>query len=478
MQIFNALLNLCMLALWGYVILLRKQQEKQRSLLAELESFLEQLASAYVRCGDMRDALDDCTQACSGTLLKELQGLQEALTPEASADDFCRSSQNTYLLLLYSLCDTVRVFGDMQHEGMSLFVQNIRYIKEEVRLELLRRQEGHYAFLGLSALSVVPFFLCEPVRLWSASVSTSLVRFSVGSYGFVTLMVCFFLGAGCLWCVQELQFPRPPAVSLLDRCSERLLRLPLLGRLIDRQISAHYSYYLRKNEQLKVLQGFGNIREFLVKKLVCAGVASLSAVLLFAGGQLAGGAQGQTDVFVPAVVVLSAAAMLLGWMLPELRAAILQTRVAQQKMEETLRFQTVILLVMHYSRITVEEILQWMERFSFVFSRALQRAVDDYSYRRRESLEQLKEDLAYEPADALADALLVCDDLSVEQAFFDLSGSRAYNMEQFRRKISDLQREKAAFARVIAFLPFVAVLTLRLVIPFVLEGLTQLNGYA
>ncbi len=50
-------------------------------------------------------------------------------------------------------------------------------------------------------------------------------------------------------------------------------------------------------------------------------------------------------------------------------------------------------------------------------------------------------------------------------------------MEQFRQKAESLQREKAAFARVIAFLPFVALLALRLVVPFVLEGLTQLNTY-
>ena len=118
-----------------------------------------------------------------------------------------------------------------------------------------------------------------------------------------------------------------------------------------------------------------------------------------------------------------------------------------------------------------------MERFSSVFSRALQRAVDDFSYRRRESLEQLKEDLAYEPAVKLVEALIVCDDIPVSQAFYDLEGERAYHMEQHRQKAESLQREKAAFARVIAFLPFVALLALRLVVPFVLEGLMQLNSY-
>lgn len=476
MQIFNAVLNVSMLLLWLFVIHRRRCHEKEERLLAGLERFLEQLAGCYVRCGDMREALEECAADCDGALAAELLRLQDALSPDTrtDADEFCRQQKNTSLLLLYSLCDTVRVFGDRQKDGMSLFVQNIRYIKEEVRMELLRRQEGHYAFLGLSALCVVPFFICEPIRLWSTSVSQELLRFYTGSYGFVTFVVCFLLAAGCLWGVQELQYPQMPSDGRDALCA-RMLRLPPVGRLIDAHIFAHYSYYLRKNEQLKVLQGFGNIREFLVKKLLSAGAMLLLSALLLLGGMLSGGMQGRFPV---GVVVFLPAAALLGMLLPELWVVVLQTRVAQQKMEETLRFQTLILLVMYYSRITVEEILQWMERFSVVFSRALQRAVDDYSYRRRESLEQLKEELAYEPANALADALLVCDDLPVEQAFFDLAGSRTYNMEQFRQKISDMQREKAAVARVIAFLPFLAVLALRLVIPFVLEGLAQLGSYA
>ena len=156
---------------------------------------------------------------------------------------------------------------------------------------------------------------------------------------------------------------------------------------------------------------------------------------------------------------------------------ILRARVEYQKMEETLRFETLVLIVIHYSQITVEELLRQMERFSVVFSRALQRAVDDFSYHRRESLERLGDELGYEPAKKLADGLLACDDLPIAQVFHDVEDERAYNMESFKRKALDLQREKAAFARIIAFLPFVAVLVLRLVVPFVLEGLTQLNQY-
>lgn len=445
------------------------------------ERFLDELAGQYAKRGDMLEALEESMQVCDSSTQQELMGLVDALRTDDGPEDngyVGGSTKNACFLLLFTLCYTIRSFGDLRIQGVSLFVHNIRYIKEEVRTELLRRQEGRYAFLGLTALCVLPFFFSIPIQLWSASISGDLNRFYSGTYGFVTLMACFLLTVFCTVCVQELQYPTMPGTQK-HTVVMRLLKNPLLSFLIDRRIAAHYSRYLKKNEMLKVLQGFGNIREFLVQKLLsaclCACLVGLIAVGCFATG---------AGSRLPGILPLGAALLgimmvsaVIGYYLPDAWVIILQVRTGQQKSEETLRFETLILIVMHYKRITVEEILRWMERFSVVFSRALQRAVDDFSYRRRESLEQLKEDLAYEPAIKLVDALIVCDDIPVAQAFYDLEGERAYHMEQHRQKVESLQREKAAFARVIAFLPFVALLALRLVVPFVLEGLMQMQSY-
>ncbi len=474
MLIFNAGLNLVAALLWLLIVQRRRERKSEEKLLAGQEQFFGRLLEQYGRCQDLSEALERSAAGCEGSLQHEVMGLMQALGADAFSEEagrYARDAKNAYFVLLFVLCRTIRAFGDMQLRGISLFAHNIRYIKEEVRIELLRRQEGHYAFLGLTALCFVPFFFTLPIRWWSRSISEGLNRYYSGTYGFTILTVCFFLTLLCAFFVQELQYPSAPGVGG-DALEKRLLSLPAVRALIDRHIARHYSRYLKKNEVLKVLQGFGNIREFLVKKLLAAAGLVLLFGLLAGGSMLFGGSCAKGTLL--AAVPLCAFA---GYVLPDAWVIILQARVECRKMEETMRFETLILIVMNYRQITVEEILRWMECFSLVFSKAFQRAVDDFSYHRREALEMLKEELGCEAVKKLVDALIACDEIPVAQAFYDIEGERAYDMEQYRKKEEAAQREKAALARVIAFLPFVAVLALWMIVPFVLEGLTQLGSY-
>ncbi|MBO5245909.1 MAG: hypothetical protein J6B28_01465 [Eubacterium sp.] len=475
--IFEMVLYILLALLWLAIHVRRRAWNEREQRLAEQEHFFDELADAYGKHHDMREALDECLQKCEARmqeLLPFVEGLEYGEIPDFS-EKKDTDETNTYLSLLFMLCMTIRTFGDLRKDGVSLFVHNIRYIKESVRMELLRRQEGRYAYMGLSALCLVPFFMCLPIRLWCVSISEGLQRFYSGAYGFSTLLVCFFLSVLCVVCVQELQNPTMPGEKK-ETFAQRLLKISVIASVIDAKISRHYSKYLKRNEMLKVLQGFGNIREFLVKKILFAVMLSVLVVVVLFGYMAADGWQTLGAIRQEMCFVLTLICfMWLGYYLPDAWVIVLQSRVQQQKIEETLRFETLLLIVMHYQSITVEEILRWMERFSTVFSRALQRAVDDFSYRRTESLHVLKEELAYEPVKKLIDSLMACDDIPVEQAFFDLEGERAYHVEQYKQYAKNSQRERAAVARVVAFLPFVAVLALRLLIPFVLEGLSLMQ---
>ena len=474
LQIYSVCLHLFLILLAFYMYSLGRRHRAEHQMLREQEKYLRELVSQYAKSADMMEALEESMRLCTKEFQREMEKLIQALEAgdfSEESENYCKSAGNAYFLLFFTLCGTIRSFGDQTYQGLSLFVYNIRYIKEEIRIELLRVTNGNYAFLGLRALTLVPFFCLYPIRRWACGVSVGLQRFYTGSYGFATMTICFVFTVVCTFLVEELHHP---SVRKKQHSFESsLLGNAVVAFLLNRHINRHYSYYLRKNEKLKELQGYGNIREFLCRKIVLA-AAGMGGMLLFFVLYDFYGYQAKTLTVQWILVFLAGVC---GFLWPDMWMIILQNRARQQKVEETLRFETLLLIVMHYAQITVEEILRWMERFSVVFQDAVARALDDFSYQRRDALNRLKEDLAFEPAERLVEHLQACDEITIEQAFYDLEGERAYDMDQYKQEMESMQREKAALARVVAFVPFVLVLALRLIIPFVLEGLGQLSSY-
>ena len=77
-------------------------------------------------------------------------------------------------------------------------------------------------------------------------------------------------------------------------------------------------------------------------------------------------------------------------------------------MSECLRLQTVVLLLIHYEKTTVEEILSQMENFAVLFQSQMAEAVDHFSYDRIRSLQKLKQEIPDDPVQSICDGRAVC----------------------------------------------------------------------
>ncbi len=549
-QIFSVLCGALLLAqivlIWRYC----RKRKRETRLLREQERFLGEVAVSYTRTADLREAVresirteDTCMAAEGNELLDSL----EKETSDEEAEYYLSKAKNSFFSVFYALCHTVKNLGDIKKDGLSLFVKNIQYIEEEVRMEILRIQNAQYQFSGLLALCAAPFFLIPFIRAWAVSSEPAMEHFYDGGYGMGTTLVCFAASSAGLALILWLHYPDLKPLKKY-RVERRLLAVSWIGYLVDKKISRRYSRCLQKNEELKKLQGFGNIRQFILRRYICA---ALGFFFVFTGVHLvkhAARAQLQQEFAVPSVwtveltetekqelsgtlraafgrlletgedtAVLNSAQwaayseqlrkaceMLLekqlkayrrirfywydllllllgavfGAYLPETELALCRWNVEQKKMEETLRFETMILVLMHYPEITVENILSWLERFSELFRRALERAVDSFSYNRKLALRHLKEDAGYEPVGRIADALISCDDVRIADAFLNMEAERNYYMDQYRQKVNAWTGGRAALAKVMAFIPFLLVLALKLVVPFVAQGLSQLSVYS
>ncbi|MCR5388200.1 MAG: hypothetical protein K6E56_03020 [Lachnospiraceae bacterium] len=472
--IFNIVL--CAAAVLFYVryAFLKNNKNKDNVLLQKLERYLLDLVNEYAKSDDIHKALENSMLSYSKDLRTEVQRLNDASRSESFSDEaayYIKTAKNSYFALLFSLCSTIKAYGDRQINGVSLFAINLRYIKEEIREALIREKESHFAFIGLLELSVLPFIVTPFIEKWALSIDDGMRRFYTGATGFLSLLACFAMSIFCIAVIYELQYPTMPGAKK-NAFLKRLLRETAISSALDSYVNKNYARCLKKNKELKKLGEYMNIKEFLLKRIL---FAAMGAALVLAIGFvyiIIVGPKGA--VFLLPLAVIAGVG---GFMMPELTLKVLYGRAVVKKMEEVILFETFIMIVKQYGRITVEEILHWMEHFSVIFKEPLEKALDEYPEDRTAALEGLKEELSFEPADRLTDALISCDEISISKAFYDLDGEREYDLNQYKTVLETQAKEKAALAKFLAFMPFAAVLALRLIIPFVMVGFTKMSVY-
>ncbi len=97
-----------------------------------------------------------------------------------------------------------------------------------------------------------------------------------------------------------------------------------------------------------------------------------------------------------------------------------------EKEDEVMSFQTLIIMLMHFERISVENIIEWLYNFSTIFRDPIIKTLNDYDMGIEEALEDLKEATAFQPFTKLIDDLQAADKTSILQAFDELETEREF----------------------------------------------------
>ncbi len=526
--IYDLVLGILLLLLAGKIYRQRRSEREKRKREAQVELYVAELMNCYRRYGSVEEAMEEAG---------ERAGTRE----EPSGERI----QLPYQILLERLCCLVMEVGDKRRGGESLFLKNLSYIREELKEDILFRGNQDYCFKGLSKLCLIPFFLIPCIVIWAKSVLDTLFVYYHGSFSVVSTTIAFATTAVCCELVAWLEMPG--LIRELDyRAERKLLQKEWISGLINAKVNRHFQYYLKRNEGLKLLQGYGNIREFLLKKY-CSG-AGYFLFGIFLSGMIWG--IGRSDIeeqlqfpelytlmeeeevteveekmreqyrllcgeeltlaeaereweaydttvaetaFAQVkscyedwkksgrglwILLLSMCFGAFGCLRPELLLLLRREHVAEERMEEIRRMQTVCMVLAQDSAVTVEEIIEGMEESAVLFRKALEETVDHFSYDRAGGIEKLREETACAPMGRICDMLIACSEVGIGEALEGMEEERTYTLrEQVQQRLEHM-RERAALAKVLAYLPFLSVLILKLIVPFVAEGLSQLQLYS
>lgn len=155
-----------------------------------------------------------------------------------------------------------------------------------------------------------------------------------------------------------------------------------------------------------------------------------------------------------------------------------QAKMREMEMEdEVMQFNTIILMLMKIERVNVEIILEWLERYANIFREPISKCVNNYESGAWEALEQMKEDVTYQPLIRIVESLQAAvEKIPIEQAFDELDTERDYYQEKRKESNERLISRKGRIGKIIGFAPMVVLFVGYLIVPLVVVGIGSMSG--
>ena len=155
-----------------------------------------------------------------------------------------------------------------------------------------------------------------------------------------------------------------------------------------------------------------------------------------------------------------------------------QLKMRQLEMEdEVMQFQTIILMLMRIERVSVEIILEWLERYSNIFKEPISKCVNNYEAGAWEALEELKNDVSYPQFIRIIESLQAAvEKIPIRDAFDELDSERDYYQAERKESNDRLIQKKGMIGKAIGFAPMVCLFVGYLIIPLVFIGLTAMSN--
>lgn len=169
---------------------------------------------------------------------------------------------------------------------------------------------------------------------------------------------------------------------------------------------------------------------------------------------------------------------LIAYQIPKI-LLVFQRKMRQMEMDdEVMQFQTIILMLMHIERVSVEYMLEWLTRFSNIFREPLQRCLNNYEAGAYEALEELKDEVTFKPFIRIVESLQsAVENVKITDAFDELESERAFFQEKRKEANERLIARKAMIGKVIGFAPMVVLFIGYLIIPLMATSMGDMGVY-
>lgn len=449
-------------------------QTLEQKILIQLEQFITDIRHHYYVSRMVDDAIFDALDHTPYEMRVHALKFHDIITSENCeelADRYHLSSHNNFLNLFLALCVTVVEYGDRKINDQSLFLMNLSNLKVEINLEVLKLKQQNYLYSGLSFVIIAPMTVMKVIEHWGISNLAELSTFYQGKFGYVTAFLIISISIIIYRIVSEFRGNQSNDVK------DYILINALLEQRKLAEALNNYILYCRKavNRLKKILDESGEViqlRQVLMMKFFYAFLAyaiSTGVSIFYLIRE-----NGRYDWYELLAATFIA---LVSFKLPDLKLQFHRKIAVMGREDEMIRYQSILLMLMYIERISVIEVLERIEEFSYLFRKQIQNCINNYNASDALALEELKESTSFLPFQRMVDNFMMSDEIGIELAFDEVAADRQHFQEKRKQENEMNLKQRFELAQFIAYIPAILVIGGYLILPFLLECYNQLNQY-
>lgn len=468
MSLYYVLITIAMIYVISTSVVYSSLDKTETKLLTGLEQFITDVRYRFRFDGMVEEAIEDAINiseyemSLHGNLI--LDTLRENMKKNYDSP-YKEYAPNHFFMTFYVMCETVIIYGDKIVDGKSTFLRNICYLKEDIHIEILRRKKLQNEFMGLTGITILPVFAIKPIEVWAKYNMPELAGEYDSVKGIIITLCLVMLSVVTFMIIKRLRYTS----DIEDTKSEwvsQMLKNSFVENILIRIIATNYSKYFKLDRILKSIVYKYNIKEFMLVRIVYSSIGFFLGLIL--------GVSIGIGFF---SIILGITIWFLVYFGMYVSILFKRQMMLISREEEIVRFQTIILILMHMDRINIEKILENMEAFAVVFKDIIEKMSDHLAYKGKKIFEEAKDEVSFIPFERLIDAFIASDRIGIADAFEDVESDRTYYVEKHKQENEEIVKNKALIAKFIAFIPLCGVIIFKLVIPFIIMGMTQLENF-
>ncbi len=257
-------------------------------ILKEQIDFFSEIRHAYHEFNMVEEAIYQVSQDDEMSVSRQGEKIYEILIsndPETELEKYYDIAPNSFLKEFAGVSYLTKEFGDRKVNGASLYLKNVNNITQEMQLEILKRDKLNYVFQSLSAISIAPVLLLEPLKNWAIGNFSFTASWYQGKPGMIVQILILIITFASYILVRKLKDNGSTGMNMKNTenpWQARLYKKKPIKKVVDLFIPKEDSKEYRKVQQyLKDAASHLKMEWLYINRIAMAIATCIASIVIF-----------------------------------------------------------------------------------------------------------------------------------------------------------------------------------------------------